>query len=330
MKKTALLMITILLAACSVNDLSPLVISNNATIVSQSEVDVVSLVNANNQVTSVVFEYGLTDKYGQSVAGLPEKIGGNLDTEVSATISGLSSETKYHYRVKLESLMGTTRGKDITFVTTLSGEVLFNTNIKYGSMTDREGNIYRTLQIGGQTWMAENLRSTKYNNGKSITLVTDNAKWAALTTPAYSWYNNDPETYSYKKVYGALYNSYVVETGNLCPAGWHVPSVEEWNTLIVYLGGPGAGGKLKEMGILHWQMPNSGATNESGFTALPGGQRGGDGSFGLINASGNWWCSYETLTDRKWHQTITFDAPYINSSIYPDNYGYSVRCLKDP
>ena len=319
-----------ILTACSTNDLSPVIKLSNSIIVNQSEVVISSVVNANNQVTSVVFEYGLSDSYGQTVDGVPDKIGGNNDTDVSASISGLSAETKYHYRVKAVSLIGTTLGKDMTFVTTLAGDVLFNSNIQYGSVTDREGNIYRTLKIGGQTWMAENLRSTKFNDGKSIPYVTDNAKWSALTSPAYSWYNNDPETYSYKTVYGALYNSWVVEAGNLCPAGWHIPSEEEWYTLIMYLGGPVAGGKMKETGIIHWQMPNTGATNECGLTVLPGGQRSGDGSFGLINSSGNWWSAYETITDRKWHQTITFDSQYINSSIYPDNYGYSVRCIKDP
>ena len=140
------------------------------------------------------------------------------------------------------------------------------------SIKDIEGNVYKTIAIGKQVWMTENLKTTKFNDGTSIPMVTENEAWIKLTTPAYSWYNNDST--ANKNTYGALYNWYTVKTNKLCPAGWHVPTDAEWVALITYLEGfTVAGGKMKEKGIEHWKSPNEGATNETGFTALPGGYR---------------------------------------------------------
>ena len=137
----------------------------------------------------------------------------------------------------------------------------------YSIIADIDGNIYNTVIIGTQVWMKENLKATKLNDGTNILLETDNATWISLTDPAYCWYNNDAS--SYKNTYGALYNWFTVETGKLCPTGWHVPSDAEWFTLIDFLGGESvAGGKLKEIGNTHWNSPNTGATDEYGFTAI--------------------------------------------------------------
>jgi len=152
---------------------------------------------------------------------------------------------------------------------------MFNPNLTYGTLSDIEGNSYKTIQIGTQVWMAENLKTAKYNDNTSIPLVTIGL-WGD-TNPAYSWYNNDPAT---KDTYGALYKWYTVATGKLCPTGWHVPSDVEWTTLTTFLGGEGvAGGRMKESGTGHWLTPNSDATNSSGFTALPVGSRYRDGLF---------------------------------------------------
>jgi uncharacterized protein (TIGR02145 family) len=137
------------------------------------------------------------------------------------------------------------------------------------NVTDIEGNDYTTVTIGTQTWMGENLKTTKLTDGESIPKITENAAWPNLATPAYCWYNND-ET-AHKKIYGALYNWYTVNTGKLCPTGWHIPSDDEWKTMIAFLGGAEAGNKLQEVGTTHWTTQNEGATNKSGFTALPGG-----------------------------------------------------------
>lgn len=209
-----------------------------------------------------------------------------------------------------------------------SQRINFNSSIDYGSTKDIEGNTYKTVMIGTQVWMAENLKSIKYKDGTPIPLVTDNNAWNTLREPGYCCYNNDG--HNYKSVYGVLYNWNTVETGNLCPSGWHVPSGAEWSTLLNYLGGTGisgAGIKLKETGTIHWQSTNSEATNESGFTALPGGYRDISGVFTGIGKESDWWCS-DQKSGTAWFSGLNID----NSGIIGRNYhriGYSVRCIQD-
>jgi uncharacterized protein (TIGR02145 family) len=202
--------------------------------------------------------------------------------------------------------------------------------IKQKDIKDIEGNVYKTVKIGQQIWMSENLKVTKLNDGTDIPLVTDGNAWGILTTAAYCWYNNDYNTYG--KVYGALYNWWSVGTGKLCPEGWHIPTNQELVTLTDYLGGQSvAGGKLKEAGIKHWFSPNYGATNETGFTALPGGIRGWDGTYVVVGNYGCWWSSSEYVD---WpilaHIMIMYD--YIGDALLTQDskeHGYSVRCLQD-
>jgi len=174
--------------------------------------------------------------------------------------------------------------------------------------------------------MAENLKTTKFNNGSDIPNITAESDWSSLSTPGYCWYDNDAVVN--KNKYGALYNRYAVtDLRNLCPTGWHSPSENEWSKLVGFLGGQSlAGGELKETGNIHWLSPNSGATNETGFTALPGGIRGVYGTFMDVSIYGNWWNGFDSY---KWGQGLY----YYSSSIFPlfsndDNFGYSVRCLK--
>ncbi len=201
-----------------------------------------------------------------------------------------------------------------------------NIILQYGSMTDIEGNTYKTIKIGSQTWMAENLKTTKYNDGTSIPNVTDNSVWAGLTSGAYCWYNNDINN---RNTYGALYNWHVVNTGKLCPTGWHVPADGEWNTLTNFLGGASiSGGKLKY--VTGWSSPNTGATNSSGFSALPGGARdSNNGSFLNVGSYGYWWSSSEYDSSNAWNRYLHYDY----ASLYRyGNYkrgGFSVRCVRD-
>lgn len=210
-------------------------------------------------------------------------------------------------------------------------DINFNKAINYGSMTDREGNTYKTVTIGTQTWMAENLKTTTFNNGTQISLVTDKNIWKNLNQPGYCWFNNDAT--KYKSKYGALYNWYALNSGNLCPTGWHVPSDAEWEILKTYLGGEGvAGGKLKETGTSHWNSPNTGANNESGFTALPAGMRSYyGGSFMFVGHEGHWWCSTVYSEDFPYSQTISYDNKSVILSHLDSSYksGFSVRCVKD-
>ena len=197
------------------------------------------------------------------------------------------------------------------------------------TVTDIDGNTYHTVTIGTQVWMLENLKTTKYNDGTAITFEPGVLAWNSLTTGAYCWYGNDPGLY--KDLYGALYNWYAASSGKLAPQGWHVPSKDDWNTLIAYLGGESlAGGKLKEAGNSHWIGPNTGADNSSGFTALPGG----------LNSEG-----YDKLGDVAWCWTSTIGTAFPELAAWAcllDSYnaaadmrepgkasGMSVRCVRD-
>ena len=197
-----------------------------------------------------------------------------------------------------------------------------------GIVKDVDGNLYTTLKIGNQVWLGENLRTTSYNDGTGIPLVTENMSWLNLTTPGYCWYDNDAATY--KATYGALYNWYTVNTGKLCPTGWHVPTDAEWTTLTTYLGGESvAGGKLKETGTTHWYSLNI-ATNETGFTALPGGSRGQYGAFAYVGISGFWWAATE-YTDPiyAWSPFMYHNIGDVFMSFCMKYVGISVRCVRD-
>jgi uncharacterized protein (TIGR02145 family) len=193
---------------------------------------------------------------------------------------------------------------------------------------DIEGNEYNTIKIGDQTWMVRNLKTTRYNDGSAIPLIADGTAWAALSTPGYCWYEN--EASSFKPSFGALYNGYAVSTGKLCPTDWHVPGDADWTILTTRLGGENvAGGRLKEPGTSFWVSPNTGATNESGFTALPGGLRYHDGSFHDFGFGGYWWSSTEYSAVRAWFRYMDYE---YNNVFRFDNLkknGFSVRCVRD-
>jgi uncharacterized protein (TIGR02145 family) len=193
----------------------------------------------------------------------------------------------------------------------------------------RDGLKYKTVRIGNQTWMADNLKTTHYSDGRTIMLISDNKEWKRINAPAYCWYDNNEAAYS--NTYGALYNWQVVSTGLLCPKGWHIPTVMDWITLITYLGGVNiAGGQLKESGTSHWESPNNDATNETGFTALPGGIRSSNGKFEEIGESACWWSS----TTGGWDVAAGVGVEY-NKNVTSINYqtkngtGCSIRCIKD-
>jgi uncharacterized protein (TIGR02145 family) len=194
------------------------------------------------------------------------------------------------------------------------------------TVTDIDGNVYNTVQIGNQCWLKENLKTTRYNNGTSIPIVPDNLNWSISLTPAMCWFNNDSA--SYHQTYGPLYNWHAVNTGNLCPLGWHAATSDEWDTLSDFVGG--VPGPLKEIGLLHWASPNSGATNQTGFTALPGGGRDGNsGGFGNFSLHGEFWTSSATTTTNavSYQVHYTHNILYRYSSIMRD--GKSVRCIAD-
>lgn len=193
----------------------------------------------------------------------------------------------------------------------------------------RDQERYKFVKINSQIWMAENLRATTYNDGTPIPLIIDNNAWNGLKSPAYSWYNNDAAYY--KEAYGALYNWYAVNTGKLCPTGWHIPSYGEWLVLINSLGGVNqAGIKMKETGTVHWLTPNESSNEESGFKALPGGYRKSIGKFVDVGNNGNWWSSNHDQENNIMSfilnsRNIKVETKYFDTR----GYGFSVRCLKN-
>ncbi len=202
-----------------------------------------------------------------------------------------------------------------------------NQNIEFEmySCTDADGNQYKTVEIGNQVWMAENLRTTKFNDGSELTLEIDN--WSSVCAPAYCWFNHDPQTYGEK--YGALYNFYAVNhEKNICPNGWHVPTDEDFSELYISLGS-NVGGKLKEQGHQNWQSSNIVGTNKSGFTALPSGYRGGLGGFLDEKLNTYFWTSTPSVNGKAWIRSLSYEHNNLNKTYSSIQNGFSVRCLKD-
>jgi uncharacterized protein (TIGR02145 family) len=197
------------------------------------------------------------------------------------------------------------------------------------TITDIDSNVYQTVTIGTQVWMAENLKTTRYSNGDLIHNITCTSEWDNLKSGACCDYKNTPGN---SIIYGKLYNWYAVnDSRNIAPIGWHVPSATEWTTLIAWLGGESvAGGKLKETSTNHWNSPNACATNESGFTALPGGSRYFSGQFLQMGMVGFWWSSSKSSTGYAYSLNLSSDSNslgYYNFLLMSG--GLSVRCVKD-
>jgi len=241
--------------------------------------------------------------------------------EFSVELTNLQPETTYFVWAFATNSEGTAFGKSVQFKT----EAL---KIEYGANAkDIDGNEYRTVVIGTQTWMVENLKVTKYNDGSSIETTTEDSKWNTLTNGGYCWYNNDEATY--KNPYGAIYNWYAVNSGKLCPKGWHVPSDKEWEKLAAHLGGIyTAGEKLKESGTQHWKTGTYG-TNETGFTAVGAGTRNFFGSYDGLGRFGCYWSSNEVDDKRANYWNLDDSHAGLTITIFDKATGYSVRCIKD-
>lgn len=206
-------------------------------------------------------------------------------------------------------------------------------------VTDANGNSYNSVQIGTQCWLRQSLNVTKYRNGDVIPEITVNSEWASATTGAWSYYANNS---SYGPTYGRLYNYYAVEDARgLCPHGWHVPTESEWVQLELHLGMPAGeinnngfrgttqGGAIKQAGTSLWASPNTGATNSTGFTALPTGGKGTDGTFYFVTLGGDMWSSTPAGGNTAFYRSTY----YLNGGIWRGNaayaFGFAVRCLKD-
>jgi len=215
--------------------------------------------------------------------------------------------------------------KKILFVILVLLCLLFN-GVNAQTVKDIDGNSYLITTIGTQVWMAENLKTTKFNDGTTIPLVTDKIAWTALKTPGYCWFGNEVES---KEVYGALYNWYATNTKKLCPKGWHVPADSEWTILMTFLGDPNTiGNKLREEGNAHWE--NSLGTNDFGFTALPGGLRQNTGVFPIFGHSyAVWWTATEYNVIQAWNRGLHFSSSKAFKGFDFKASGFSVRCIRD-
>lgn len=239
-----------------------------------------------------------------------------------SSITGLTANTTYYVRAYATNNVGTSYGNTQSFTTI---PILFSAG---GGVTDKDGNTYKTVIIGSQEWMAENLKTTKFNDDAAITLVSKNADWQSLTTSGYCWYKNDDATY--KATYGALYNWYAVNSGKLCPTGWHIPTNAEWATLETTLGADSlVGGRMKETGISHWMSPNAKANNKGGFSALPAGSRNALGDFDFLGYSGRWWSATELSSVGAWYRSVYYTNGASQKGYGSKAFGYSVRCIKD-
>jgi uncharacterized protein (TIGR02145 family) len=254
-----------------------------------------------------------------------------------SNLSSLSSFTTYYVKAYATNNAGTAYGNEVTFTTAPSGggNAWLNPNLSYGSVTDQDGNSYATIIIGTQEWMAENLRTTQYRNGDLLVSVTNDGDWYGLASGAWAHFDYDS---SNENPFGKLYNwAAVVDSRNVCPTGWHVPTDVEWSTLINYLdpnaaGGNNwpnsAGGKMKSTGNMYWINQNTNATNESGFSGMPGGQLTNGGS-GDIGSDGYWWSSTQANSQNAWVRSLKNNSGSVSRYNESKAYGFSVRCVRD-
>jgi uncharacterized protein (TIGR02145 family) len=304
----------------------PSVYTDTTTFVSQTWATLNSMIGAGNLMTTISFEWDTSINYRFTLPANPDTLSGHTTTKRIGEVTGLTPGTLYHYRAKAVNSMGTTYGVDKIFTTLppYVKNIVFNPDLTYGEVSDVEGNIYKTIQIGTQLWMAENLLTKKYNDGTDIPLVNNTDSWTNLTSSAYCWYNNSIIDY------GALYNWHAVNSGKLCPTGWHVPSDDEWTVLSTNLGGLTiAGSKLKETGTNHWLSPNLGATNSSGFSALAGGYRYYTGVYNSLKRYGFWWSSTESASTTAYARDLCYSYSNMDKISSEKRSGASVRCVKD-
>lgn len=263
----------------------------------------------------------------------------------SSILTGLNLSTSYYVRAYATNSTGTAYGNQVSFN---SGPISFNPVMTYGSVTDIDGNTYKTIRIGNQTWMAENLRTSKFNDGSPIPEVPDSVEWNSSITftidtitgdrvyqgkSAFCWYNNNPAFEA--EGYGKLYDFFAVKTGNLCPSGWHVPAYSEWVTFgdpFILSYGDIIGSELMEAGSAHWDRPDFPGTNATGFTALPGGFRNSVSLFSIITTRGDFWTADESEGYRGFatYYSIPVSWNYAetpSASLHKLNYGLSVRCI---
>ena len=293
----------------------PTVTTTNATNITNTQATTGG--NVTNQGSSAVTVKGVCWSTTQNPTTANNKtVNGSGTGSYNTDIYPLTANTTYYVRAYATNSSGTAYGNQIIFTT--NGGI-----VNCGTVTDIDGNVYNTVTIGTQCWMAENLKTTRYNDGTAILTGLSNADWQSTTSGAYSIYNNDPAN---NTTYGKLYNEHAAKSNKLAPAGWHVPTYAEWKTLTTFLGADSiAGGAMKATTL--WISPNVGATNSSGFTGLPAGIRNIDGTFNYIGfkcffwASDSYYSCWSSLKNS--NNSVGFGCDIFRQM------GYSVRCVRD-
>ncbi len=263
----------------------------------------------NTATSPTIDDFKLTSGYGNGT--------------LTGTLSSLLPNTTYFVRAFAVNEAGISYSSEQIFTTT-------------STVTDADGNVYNSITIGNQTWLVENLKTTKYNDGTAIPLITANATWVSTTSGAYCWYNNSVE---YKTKYGALYNGYAVRTGKLAPVGWRVATYDDWKTLETYVsvnsGVSVTVGKALSYN-LDWNTStavgaignNLSLNNSTGFSALPGGYRDSYGVCDYLGYQGCWWTSTDSNSTASSVFYLNYDKYTLGFNNYARNLGYSVRCVK--
>ena len=308
----------------TLNEVSaPTVTTSQATSITKSSATIGGEIVADggNTITERGVVYSTTEnptlKSSKAVSEIDDS------NKFAVDIDKLKPNTKYYARAYATNSIGTSYGNEITFVT--HDAVL--------TLTDsRDGHVYKTVEIGNQVWMAENLKYLpKVHSNDEFESAGIN-KQPGYGVLEYTGNNlSSAKEHSNYKTYGALYNMYAIQNNDICPKGWHVPSKQEWDILVDFLGGMSvAGGKLKEEGTKHWSDPNAGANNESGFTALPGKFRIDNGVYFALSVSGMWWTS--SFSGNPVDAPVFVLDSFNRGVTYTDNiqqWGVSVRCIRD-
>jgi len=323
LKAIAFMVLVISLFSCSACDDEPnppviltkaIAVIRPATNVKLNSATIVATITPNEDDTKVSFETKETSTSVWEAHILPTTFSGKDTLKVTFDFPALKAGTSYDFRIR---------------VINKGGEAVSDINsFETYAVTDYDGNMYHTVTIGNQIWLKENFKGTHFSNGDPIPNVTDQAAWNKMTTPAYCWYNNDSKN---SKVYGGLYNFYVVSDSRGLLIGYHAPSLNEWIILSDYLGGANiAGGKMKESGYSHWIQPNAGATNSSGFTSLPGGVH--KDTFGNLGDASVFWSTtkFMNMPNAASSVDIGETSAFLQLNGGNDsNRGFSVRMVKN-
>ncbi|MFN8257404.1 MAG: fibrobacter succinogenes major paralogous domain-containing protein [Bacteroidales bacterium] len=297
----------------------PVLVTKPASSINSVSATLNGFVETNGLATNVYFEIGKDENYGKIYHAPLDPV--TFDSaEMCINVNGLMANTTYHFRVYGTNKAGIVKASDLVFTTLKTEE---------STVTDIDGNIYNTIKIGQQEWMAENLKTIRYRNGDTIATTVPATLDISYTKEKYQWVlNGDNKNL---ETYGRMYNWYAInDDRGVCPAGWHVPGSAEWDTLINFVGEEStAGGLLKEQGTAHWTIPNTGANNKFGFNGLPCGYRTEKGLFYSTRINGIWW-SINSISDVfVWNFYLYYENSYAIISASFKNDGNYVRCIKD-